>query len=1054
MNFIILSFFILTILALNCEQNEYSIDVRREVGIFGLDETWSLYEGSKSGKLVYSSTTTVADEYKTQRFEICMKLEANYFLELQSKEPGGWYSYGDSAWIIFSYNDYELYRATFEYQPEKQLTHKSINFKLSFSTMFLRIHSAYIYSNHYQYDTNWQLPLFIPQTEWISKQQNIIEPQMDTRYYRYTINSTLNNSEAILVHVYTTLGFIVYINGISVFRFNLPEIPIVPSHHSTTYNNKPQWFSKFIPVSMFISSTDSVDTYIIAIETHMDNLHTIISDPFDCYIQTYTHQDNLPLSIPASVSCSPGSKLPTDSYGQCSDLFDNSYNSMFYGKSANTEITIHFKGQSQYKLSMYTLVNSVKKYSPTSWDLYGSKSNNNNNDNNDEWILLDTQHDIQWISNIQSKTFTLSSNNIYWDAVKLVIHSTVNNDFLQITSFLFSYMNDIHPQHPLSYDQYTYSFNEMDSFTISPSSSYSFSIYTISPLPLLPLLFNNQTGQLISTNSTLSYNQYRICGFIHLSNLPTCVEISIQIYSYCHHDTLWPDIVANHQFIYPCPTNFTGYIQRECTSNNEWTDIVNTCEYQFCSEDGIWYPTLHDTSLSLPCPPMYIGMQTRYCNSSKEWEDINIQCVRYACEDEEVEGIHWETTLIDTYREYECFDTTHYSGRIYRYCNGTTGQWSNVINECIRTHCDQEGIWNTSLVNTTIILPCEDSINYSGNQIRTCTLNGWNEPQNYCILNPLSLTYPINSIQGFIYSAIPVVIPTFSGGGITHFSINGHLPKGLKLNKSNGMISGTPKELYNSIVKIKLTNKLEESLTATITIVIQNVVCESTSEWNETTILSTQYKWCPSPYSGVITRYCSPNKDHSQGEWMNTDSSHCTDTSMITLPPRDRILMDFTIDFLTNETFTMSNPQTYENIRELVSIPLSIIDPSFSIQLIISKYSIQKNTVSIIYNLYTSAYLLDPINTYLEDYFNHNNTHLMDIIQNHKNNEISSIYSVTYSSSQTHSIFNESYLYLWIIITCLLGMYLILFIFTLLSQIYNIRCSQKAEDPVKPEVLV
>ncbi|KAK8814357.1 hypothetical protein WA158_008219 [Blastocystis sp. Blastoise] len=1004
MKFIILWLYFIVIVVSECSNDEIEINMERQIGIYGTNETWIIHDTTEDGTIIYSHES------------------------IESETPGGWYSIYDNAYLIFRYNEIELFRTTFDYNLEKALTRKVDSFYLSLSILLMDSSSLIQYTNISQYDSNWRINSLISNSEWLETTINHFPKQSTTRYYRYKIQ--LNNPiQGIIIHLFTSLGTILYFNNIEIYRIYLPNTPILPSTLATTYIQRPQWIKISIPFSLF--SIHSSVSYILGIETHINSLSNPIDDKLNIIIEKHDFNNLLPLYMPSSITCTPGSKLPIDFYGQCSDLFDNSYNSMFYGKSANTKITIRFNGP------------SVKKYSPTSWNLFGSIKSSSDNEN--EWILIDIQRNINWTKNVQSQSFYLLSNHVYWNSIQLVILNTINNDYLQITSLFFSYDIQYTSDNFLNYDKREYLYNENDSIQISPSSSSSsslFSSFSIFPSPLSPYQFDTNTGIFSCSTSSFSSTSYIICGILKTTFIYSCTEFTIKVHSYCHQTmnynndntiTIWPDLLSNHRFTSICPLDTHGELYRECTNTYEWSTIINTCIDNLCESDGIWNQTKVNTLITLPCPSHYQGIQTRYCNSSMKWETIHKECIRYMCEEEEIDTILWESTSSNTYRYHSCPDTIHFNGYMYRYCN-SIAEWEPIINNCTRTYCEKDTIWNESPVNSINVLPCDDSIHYYGNKTRQCTvLHGWEEPQINCELIPLSLSYPLYSIQAWIYHKIPIVIPTYSGGFITGFSIKGKLPKGISFDLLTGILSGTPLEVYTSIIEISLHNKFNTFISINITIDISNIYCQQEYEWNKTSIDTTIIQWCPSGYIGIQSRYCSFLRNSMNGLWLPADTTRCLNSSITQIPMKYSIYLTFSIYYKGLPMDSLSDPQTYEDLRFLISQHLSTFYlPSLNrLYIIDSEY--KTDGYLVLYRILCQEDLLNTI-THSIDILVNDNPEFYKEIKNHQNQNIQKIFYVNYDKNNISYGQFPDYLPLFIII----GIISIFMIVSLVFCIYQL----------------
>ncbi|KAK8797565.1 hypothetical protein WA158_005911 [Blastocystis sp. Blastoise] len=184
--------------------------------------------------------------------------------------------------------------------------------------------------------------------------------------------------------------------------------------------------------------------------------------------------------------------------------------------------------------------------------------------------------------------------------------------------------------------------------------------------------------------------------------------------------------------------------------------------------------------------------------------------------------------------------------------------------------CAQDSEWPVTNIGESARLDCPDASNYEGERTRGCTLQGWTVVSNTCAPIPISIVYTPSSISAHLGGSINAT-PALKGYHITSLTISPLLPVGCTFDATTGTISGSYATLYNAVHTVTATNQFESKST-TVTIIFDNTICQSDSEWPATNAGQTAVKECPDviSYDGQITRVCNSN-----AQWETAQNS-CT----------------------------------------------------------------------------------------------------------------------------------------------------------------------------------
>ncbi|KAK8791776.1 hypothetical protein WA158_005153 [Blastocystis sp. Blastoise] len=186
----------------------------------------------------------------------------------------------------------------------------------------------------------------------------------------------------------------------------------------------------------------------------------------------------------------------------------------------------------------------------------------------------------------------------------------------------------------------------------------------------------------------------------------------------------------------------------------------------------------------------------------------------------------------------------------------------------IGTTCPAEGSYSETIEGGYSFQECPTG--YTGIQRRLCNDGVFGDVEFFCtVVAPIDLSY---TASPFIYHKnIPVSLSPIIVGAELTYTIDPALPNGLTINQINGVISGTP-TTYSDITTYTITaTNTAGSVSTTIMIFIDLVLCTSEDNWPLTEIGQEASLPCEDPinYEGSRTRSCQPGYPAVWGSIIN-----------------------------------------------------------------------------------------------------------------------------------------------------------------------------------------
>ncbi|KAK8791174.1 hypothetical protein WA171_002123 [Blastocystis sp. BT1] len=423
------TFFILSY-SIQCSSNQDYVKIIMNTVTYA-DEISFLVK-SESSTLFTSPSFSNNQEYV---YEVCLNASSNhiYTLIMNDSYGDGWYHGG---WISMNdINDNTIFKNTMVYGSEE-----SYQFGL-YSP--INKNDTWRYSDSYH--SLWNANSF-NDNQWISiifGSSSITS--YNTQYFRKSFNG-ITGMASIDIQFYYSHGIIAYINGIEVFRDNMPHGII---NHSTLATNSYSYSSyRGIILPAFYAQFNQS---VISVELHFTSVNERTID-FNSFI---SYQSGISTDNPCSVyphSISSSGSMTNPSYA-----FDYSWNYRAYISSSS--LPAYVIGSFG---TIIPLINSIRLYtldypdqSPSSFIVSGS-------DSDSSWTTLLTQSG-QTYNRYSWKQWSLNSPSQF-KSIKFTVNSVKSTDYAFIYELQFMTCNQ---PSTLSLPQSSYSFYVCDSLMLT-----------------------------------------------------------------------------------------------------------------------------------------------------------------------------------------------------------------------------------------------------------------------------------------------------------------------------------------------------------------------------------------------------------------------------------------------------------------------------------------------------------------------------------------------------------------------------------------------------------
>ncbi|KAK8803198.1 hypothetical protein WA158_000892 [Blastocystis sp. Blastoise] len=331
----------------------------------------------------------------------------------------------------------------------------------------------------------------------------------------------------------------------------------------------------------------------------------------------------------------------------------------------------------------------------------------------------------------------------------------------------------------------------------------------------------------------------------------------------------------------PVTTNLTMEIlPLQCPSDNVWpvtnssTTAISSCNNpqkegqitRLCNNIGIWENEVEECTYIIPSIIFDPNIYIIYINEQINIIPITQQYVSsWSITPSLPVGLTINNNGIITGISINYQNSTEY---IIEATN-PSGSGQAILFLTIYSHtCPSDGIWPITNSSTTAISSCYDP-QKEGQITRLCNIMGiWENVVEECTYIIPSIIFDPNIY--IIYINEQIAITPITQQYVSSWSITPSLPVGLTIN-NNGMISGSPILIQNSITYTIIATNPSGSGQATLSIAIYSHTCPSDGIWPITNSSTTVTFPCNDPQKeGQITRFCN-----IMGIWENKNEE-CT----------------------------------------------------------------------------------------------------------------------------------------------------------------------------------
>ncbi|KAK8808096.1 hypothetical protein WA171_001321 [Blastocystis sp. BT1] len=346
------TFFILSY-SIQCSSNQHYVNITKYTGDYPSRESFEIVSGSST----LFSSPSFSGSYQQYVYEVCLNASSNhiYTLIMKDSASGGWYTGGLIS--MNDINDNTIFKNFMKYGVSEE----SYQFAL-YSPINKNDTWRYSDSYHSLWNTN-----SFNDNQWISiilGSSSITS--YNTQYFRKSFNG-ITGMASIDIQFYYSHGIIAYINGIQVFRDNMPHGII---NHSTLATNSYSYSSyRGIILPAFYAQFNQS---VISVELHFTSVNERTID-FNSFI---SYQSGISTDNPCSIY--PHSISSSGTFGNPSNAFDYSWN--YPAWISPSSLPAYVIGSFE---TIIPLINSIRLYtdgypdrSPSSFTVSGSPSLN------------------------------------------------------------------------------------------------------------------------------------------------------------------------------------------------------------------------------------------------------------------------------------------------------------------------------------------------------------------------------------------------------------------------------------------------------------------------------------------------------------------------------------------------------------------------------------------------------------------------------------------------------------------------------------------------------
>ena len=372
----------LSLMVIMCSYPATQFSVFVKTSNYGYEMSYELK--NSNGDIIHS-----VDPFGNNReysFVFCAPSDV-YTLTLKDSRRDGW----DSSYISV-YNDLNelLFTGTMPNQLASIDYHVEIGYLVSYTNTLWSFYEGEV-------SNDWMMPSSTPSWSQYYPVQ-FPTPSQTTQYYRTTFEIESFNSAGYDFTVRTRGGVIAYLNGVEIFRANLPEGEINQNTFALTNYEHDQTYGLSLA---HIKFNTTVHSYVYSIEIHQP----FAQANWTMYGAVMKMNNGSWRSHDGTASDDLKSKLE-----DVIQLFDNREDTYFASgpRCIGASYTYHFQNQKQEFVNSYSITTgpNCNKRHPTSWIIEGS---------NDEktWVPLHITENVAFTQYKQTNSYSFYNENSY-----------------------------------------------------------------------------------------------------------------------------------------------------------------------------------------------------------------------------------------------------------------------------------------------------------------------------------------------------------------------------------------------------------------------------------------------------------------------------------------------------------------------------------------------------------------------------------------------------------------------------------------------------------------
>ena len=495
----------------DCEAGKIEVTLVRTYGSYASEESYTIYEGEgTTGTIVVpkvqgTGTTTTTTHCMNAGIHT-VKMEDSY---------GDAWSSGSNLNVYIGGELIAVFHLTGNYPNAKLDTG---TFTVAAPINQFGYGQNWKYTNEAQTGATWT-------TQAVTWTEGATFPVVSTttRYFRRTITiEEFASCYYLQLKVKTSTGFIVYVNGNRVFKYNMPAGEVTSTTYALSKNT--EVVERIYGSMLKLWATTA--TVEVAVEVHATADSVSGDEDFDCAIVIF-HQANGRSLVDAEPIIS-SSHLSTGWEGTAK-LFDGSTSTKwcFGHTTGNVWVAHQYRNARRETVNKYRIAsgNDMPNRDPRDWTLSGSFDGEN-------WTVLDTQINQVFATRYLYKDYSIN-NYVPYEYYKLEITAKYGSDYnMQFSEWelLVVPVEGAIPSFDLSYSPASYTLSrDIEEVNIAPQPG-PFSDFVIEPALPAGLTLNAGSGVITGIATQAVANQvYNITANNLLTGEATSAQLTLTV---------------------------------------------------------------------------------------------------------------------------------------------------------------------------------------------------------------------------------------------------------------------------------------------------------------------------------------------------------------------------------------------------------------------------------------------------------------------------------------------------------------------------------------------